>query len=87
MRKALLIAGGSLLAIVAAFAVFVASRQHLTFDAPYPDVTASTDSAVIARGHYIVRIVGPCAGCHGDPKQREAYTPLACGHQPRGIEG
>lgn len=74
MRKALSIAGGTLLSIVAAFAVFVASRQHLTFDAPYPDATASTDSAVIARGHYIVRIVGPCAGCHGDPKQREAYT-------------
>jgi hypothetical protein len=34
MRKALLIAGGTLVAIAAAVAVFVASRQHLTFDAP-----------------------------------------------------
>ena len=59
--------------VIAGFAIFVASRQHLKFDsAPYPDVTASTDSAVIARGHYIVRGLAPCASCHGDPKQREA---------------
>ena len=73
MRKALRIAGATLVFIVAALAVFVASRQHLTFDAPYPKVVASTDSAVIARGHYIVRVVAPCASCHGDPKQRAAY--------------
>lgn len=73
MRKALVIAGGTLLAIVAAFAVFVGSRQHLTFDAPYPDVVASTDPAVIARGHYVVRNVALCAACHGDPTQRAAY--------------
>ena len=75
MRKALLIAGGTLVVIVAAFAAFVASRQHLMFDdTPYPDVVASKDSAIIARGHYIVRVVGPCAGCHGDPKQRAAWA-------------
>lgn len=73
MRKALPITAATLVAIVAAFAVFVSSRQHLTFDPPYPHVVASTDSAVIARGHYIVRVVAPCASCHGDPAQREAY--------------
>jgi len=73
MRKALRFTGGTLLVIVAAFAVFVASRQHLTFAAPYPKVVASTDSAVVARGHYIVRNVALCAACHGDPTQRAAY--------------
>ncbi|HSQ33028.1 MAG TPA: hypothetical protein VLN49_24410 [Gemmatimonadaceae bacterium] len=73
MRKALRIAGGTLIVIVAAFAVFVASRQHPTFDAPYPKVVASTDSAVVARGHYIVRVAAPCAACHGDPSQRAAW--------------
>src|SRR4029077_15776614 len=40
----------------------------------YPDVIASTDSAVVARGRYIVRDVAPCAACHGDPSQRAAYA-------------
>jgi len=52
--------------------VGVGARQHLTFDAPYPDVVASTDSAIVERGHYIVRSVAPCASCHGDPAQAAA---------------
>jgi mono/diheme cytochrome c family protein len=73
IRKLLIWVGGALVFLIAIFAVYVASRQHLTFDVPYPDVVASTDSAVIARGHYIVRDVAPCAACHGDPTQRAAY--------------
>jgi len=72
MRKALLIIGGAILVIVAAGGVFVASRQHLTFDAPFPEVAASTDSAIVERGRYIVRDLAACAACHGDPTQREA---------------
>jgi mono/diheme cytochrome c family protein len=72
MRKALIVVGSVLLIIVAGGAVFVASRQHLTFDAPYPDVVASTDSSIVERGHYIVRSLAPCASCHGDPNQRAA---------------
>ena len=52
--------------VVAGFAVFVAARQNLTFDAPYPPIGASTDSATIARGRYLVRDVTNCAMCHGD---------------------
>ena len=75
MRKALLTIGILLLVVVAGGAAFVASRQNLRFDAtPYPSVTASTDSAVVERGRYIVRDVAPCAGCHSDPKQRAAYV-------------
>ncbi|HYV97347.1 MAG TPA: c-type cytochrome [Gemmatimonadaceae bacterium] len=64
--------------------IFVAFRQHLRFDAPYPPVTASKDSAVIERGRYIVRNAAPCGSCHGDPSQRAAYAkgedvPLAGG--------
>ncbi len=83
-RRILLVIGSLLLVIVAAGAVFVGSRQHLTFDPTYPDVIASKDSAVIERGHYLVRTVAGCAACHGDPKQRAAYasgseTPLVGG--------
>lgn len=58
--------------IVAACAIFVASRQHLRFEAPYPPIQASADSAVIERGRYLVRVVAGCGGCHGDPKQMDA---------------
>src|SRR5262245_26030954 len=55
--------------VVAGFSIYVASRQHLSFDAPMPAVAASTDSAVIERGHYVVRALATCPVCHGDPKQ------------------
>lgn len=59
--------------VIAGFAIFVASRQNLKFGTtPCPEVTASTDTAVIARGRYLVRSVAPCAECHGDPKQLAA---------------
>jgi mono/diheme cytochrome c family protein len=57
--------------VVAGFSVYVASRQHLTFDSPMPAVAASTDSAVIERGRYVVRDLASCSICHGDPKQYE----------------
>jgi mono/diheme cytochrome c family protein len=61
--------------VVAGAALFVASRQNLSFaSTPYPNVEASTDTAVIARGHYIVRNLANCAQCHGDTTQREALS-------------
>ena len=74
MRKALIVVGSLLLVIVAGGAIFVAARQNLKFDPPYPDVTASRDSAIVERGRYIVRNVAPCASCHGDPAQRAEYS-------------
>ncbi len=50
--------------LVGGFFIFVFARQHKTYDAPYPDITASTDSAVIARGEYLVFGPGHCSGCH-----------------------
>lgn len=73
LRRSLTLLGGLVLVVIVAFSLFVATRQHLTFDAPYPDVTASTDSAVIARGHYVVRTLAPCAACHGDPNNRDGF--------------
>src|SRR5689334_24560493 len=72
LRKVLIGVGVALLITVAGGAVFVAARQHLTFDAPYPDVAASKDSAIVERGRYIVRNLAPCASCHGDPAQKAA---------------
>lgn len=58
--------------VVAGFAIFVAARQNLKFDPPYPEVAASTDSSVIERGRYLVRDLANCAQCHGDPTQMAA---------------
>jgi cytochrome c553 len=75
LRKILVAIGSVLVVLIVGGGIFVSARQNLRFDStPYPDVTASTDSAVIARGHYIVRDVAPCAGCHGDPAQRAQYV-------------
>jgi mono/diheme cytochrome c family protein len=75
LRKILLAAGGVVSVLIVCGAVFVLVRQNLRFDdTPYPDVAASNDSAVVERGRYIVRVVAPCAGCHGDPSQRAAYA-------------
>lgn len=58
--------------VIGGLAIYVASRQNLHYDHASPAIAASTDSAVIARGHYIMRIAGPCSGCHGDMKQVDA---------------
>jgi mono/diheme cytochrome c family protein len=68
VRRILVTLLGILAIVVAGFAAWVASRQDLRFDAPTPALTASTDSAVIARGRYIVRDVAACASCHGAPE-------------------
>jgi mono/diheme cytochrome c family protein len=72
VRKILIALVGLVVLVIAGGAVFVAARQNLKFDAPYPEVAASTDSAVIARGHYVVRNVVNCAQCHGDTTQQAA---------------
>lgn len=73
MRKALKIIGGLLAVVIITFTAFVASRQNLKFDTtPFPDIAASTDSAIIERGRYIVRDLAPCASCHAGPNQRTA---------------
>src|SRR6185436_3348040 len=55
-------------------------RSKRTFDAPYPEIRASRDPKMIARGKYIVYGAGHCVNCHvGAPLQdsvREGKTPL-----------
>jgi mono/diheme cytochrome c family protein len=46
-------------------ATTVALRQNIKFDAPYPVIHAVKDSAVIARGKYLVYGPAHCADCHG----------------------
>jgi mono/diheme cytochrome c family protein len=60
-------AGIILLVLIIALSITVSFRQNLKFDAPYPDVKATTDSAVLARGKYLVYGPAHCADCHASP--------------------
>jgi len=49
MRKVLLVLGGTLLIILVGGGGFVAARQNLRFEAPYPEVAASSDPVIVER--------------------------------------
>jgi mono/diheme cytochrome c family protein len=70
LRRVLAAVAALLGVFVLGFTIFVAARQHLTYNPPSPAVTASSDPAVIARGRYVVRNLVNCAGCHGDTTRR-----------------
>ncbi len=74
LKRIVLVGLGLLVILVAGLSAWVASRQNLRFDAPLPAIAASSDSAVIARGHYVVRKVAPCAACHGATDAHAAYA-------------
>jgi mono/diheme cytochrome c family protein len=71
LRRILVTLLGIVVALVLAFALFVASRQDLRYDVPAPHLTASTDSATVERGRYLVEDVVVCAKCHGDITRAE----------------
>lgn len=85
IRKVLLGIGAALVVLVAAFFIAINVRWDRTFEAPLPAITASTDSAVIARGRYLAYGPAHCAACHVPDDQQEALKtggqpPLSGGH-------
>ena len=67
MKKFLKVLKWIVLVVVILIGVFIAYallRSQETFDAPYPEITASTDSTLIARGKYLVYGPAHCAYCH-----------------------
>lgn len=50
--------------LIIGLVVAVYSLKDRTFEAPLPDIKASTDSTVIARGKYLVNGPAHCAHCH-----------------------
>lgn len=57
--------GISLGAVAALFVVTVYAMQYRTYEAPYPQIVASKDSTVIARGRHLVYGPAHCNFCHG----------------------
>lgn len=53
-----------LISLFLVFFLFVQFSWDKKHGAPYPDIKASTDSAVIARGAYLANGPAHCGGCH-----------------------
>jgi mono/diheme cytochrome c family protein len=76
---------GALLLAAGAGAAAVETRWDRRFQAPYPQVHASADSALIERGAYLVYGPAHCAYCHTQPQQwaaldRGERVPLSGGY-------
>jgi mono/diheme cytochrome c family protein len=74
-----------LFSILVLFALVVFIRKDRTFNAPYPNIHASTDSLIIERGKAIVYGAAHCAHCHTPiqqlaPVERGEIVPLSGGH-------
>jgi len=64
MKKILLRILAVLVVIIAGLLIFIFVAWNKKHNAPYPAITASTDSVVIARGKYLVFGPAHCASCH-----------------------
>lgn len=88
MRKRLMKFAAWLAVVVAGVATVLVAvvqvRWQRTFDAPYPEIHASSDAAVVARGRYLVYGPAHCVACHTNQGEQEAIKsgatpPLAGG--------
>jgi mono/diheme cytochrome c family protein len=50
--------------VIAGIVTYALTSYKKTFDAPFPNITASKDSAVIARGRHLALGPAHCADCH-----------------------
>ena len=76
MKKILKWTGAVILFIIFGLTVTVMARQHLTYGAPYPEIKASTDSSIIAKGRHIVLGAGHCVDCHSPIKNVDSVLKL-----------
>lgn len=76
LRKILKWTGLVILFLIAGVSVTTVLRQHIKYNRPYPDITASKDSAVIARGRHLVLGPGHCADCHSTTHNKDSILKL-----------
>jgi len=79
-KKILKWTGAILLFLIIGASVVTYARQHLHYDAPYPNIKASKDSVVIAQGRRIVLGAGHCVDCHSKIKNVDSL--LRLGQEP-----
>lgn len=63
--------GIALALLLIGFVLFVFMRAERTYEAPYPEIVASSDSLVIARGRDLFYGPAHCSGCHAPADQLE----------------
>jgi mono/diheme cytochrome c family protein len=85
IKKILKWIGIIILVLIIGLVGTVYALQYRDFDAPVPDIKASTDSAVIARGKYLAYGAAHCNFCHASPKEIDLMKkgeklPLAGGY-------
>lgn len=64
MKKVILIILGALLVFIAGVATYAMVAWDKKYDAPFPELKATTDSAMIARGRYLCYGPAHCSSCH-----------------------
>ncbi|HEV7923173.1 MAG TPA: c-type cytochrome [Thermoanaerobaculia bacterium] len=74
VKKLLAAAALTLAALALVLVSAVLLRWDRTFDAPYPEIHASKDPAVIARGKYLVYGPAHCVACHTNKSEAKAVT-------------
>jgi mono/diheme cytochrome c family protein len=75
-----------LVSLAVILVILVYARRDRTFEAEYPNIKASADSAMLERGRYLVNGPAHCTECHGDPTQVEKLlrgeeVPLSGGYE------
>jgi mono/diheme cytochrome c family protein len=84
LQRIVLGAGGLLLIGLLVLVTTAQLRWSRTFDAPLPDIRASSDPAIIARGEYLARGPAHCVDCHTAPGGAEMAGGFEW-HLPLGI--
>lgn len=79
IRKILKWTGLIILGMIVTIACVTGLRQNLKYDAPYPEIMASADTAVIARGKHLVISAAHCINCHST---QNADSLLSLGQEP-----
>jgi mono/diheme cytochrome c family protein len=64
LKKILKWTGTVLGVLIAGISVTVLSRQNLKYNAPYPNIKASIDTAIISRGKHLIFSSAHCINCH-----------------------
>lgn len=64
LKKILFGLGGLIILVLVSLFIFIQVSWNKVHELPYPDLKTSTDSAVLARGKYLVNGPAHCSACH-----------------------
>lgn len=59
--------------LILGLVIFVQLRWDKKYDAPFPAISASTDSSIIARGAYLVNGPAHCGSCHSSMDEVRSF--------------